>query len=57
MVREQTTLRLPSDLAKHVKCKADTIGISTNSFLMILVDLGLRLYESDVIQRVEIPNQ
>ena len=57
MEKEQTTLRLPLELAKHVKIKADSIGVSTNAFLLILIDQGLKLYECDVIQRVESPSQ
>jgi len=53
----QTTLRLTPELAKYVRAKASEIGIPTNSFLMVLIDRGLKLYESDVIQLVEAPNQ
>jgi len=53
----QTTLRLPVELAGYVTAKADAIGISTNAFLMVLIDRGLKLYESDVIQQVEPPDQ
>ena len=57
MDKVQMTLRLPYDLAKYVEAKADGIGISTNAFLMILIDKGLALYECDIIQRVEVPSQ
>ena len=53
----QTTLRIPEDKARYIKAKAEGIGIPTNAFLLILIDQGLTLYESEIIQLVESPSQ
>ena len=55
--RQQVTLRLPLALAEYVQTKAEGIGVSTNALIMMLIDMGLKLYESDIIQQVEAPNQ
>ena len=55
--REQTTLRLPPELARYARTKAEAIGVSVNAFLMLMIDMGLKLYESSIIQQVEPPNQ
>lgn len=52
MEREQmtiiTTLRLPEERHTYIKEKANEIGISQNAFIAVLIDLGIKLYESDV---------
>jgi predicted HicB family RNase H-like nuclease len=55
--REQVTLRLPPQLAENLRAKADAKGVSTNSLIMILLDMGLQLYESEIIRQVEPPRQ
>jgi len=57
MDKEQTTIRIPPELAKYIRNKAEAMGTSTNAFIMVLIDMGLRLYESDIIRQVEPPNQ
>lgn len=51
-VREQelivSTIRLPEEKASYIKEKSTEIGISQNAFMMVLIDLGIRLYESQV---------
>ncbi|WP_455649079.1 hypothetical protein [Enterocloster citroniae] len=53
MEREQTTistsLRLPEEKNDYIKKKANEIGISQNAFIMVLIDLGIKLYECDPI--------
>ena len=53
MEREQvtisTSLRLPEEKNDYIKKKASEIGISQNAFLMVLIDLGIKLYECDPI--------
>lgn len=52
MEREQTTiatsLRIPEAKNDYIKIKANEIGISQNAFIMVLIDLGIKLYESEV---------
>lgn len=49
MQKEQTTistsLRLPEEKSDYIKKKAHEIGISQNAFIMVLIDLGIKLYE------------
>lgn len=53
MEKEQTTistsLRLPEGKNEYIKKKANEIGISQNAFIMVLIDLGIKLYECDPI--------
>jgi hypothetical protein len=39
-------LRAPSDLSDRVELKAREIGVSKNAFLLILIDLGFKVYEN-----------
>lgn len=43
-----TTLRLPEERNEYIKKKANEIGISQNAFVMLLIDLGIKFYESDI---------
>ena len=42
------SLRLTHQVDQLTKAKAEAVGLSQNAFLNILIDLGLRVYESDV---------
>lgn len=48
--REQvvTSIRLNEKTNEYIKIKASEIGISQNAFMMVLIDLGIRVYESEV---------
>ncbi len=50
----QFTLRIPDEVFEKTKIKADEIGSSHNSFINILIDLGLKLYDGKVVIRREI---
>lgn len=45
----ERTLRIDNKLYKKVKNEADSIGSTYNSFLMVLISLGLKVYKSDVV--------
>ncbi len=51
MNREQTTItssiRIPEQRNNYIREKAYEIGISQNAFMVMLIDLGIKLYESD----------
>lgn len=38
MEREQTTIRLPSDLKEEIQQQADSMGISFNAFILIILE-------------------
>ena len=42
------SLRLSSRVDQYTKSKAEAVGVSQNAFLNVLIDLGLRAYESDI---------
>ena len=42
--RNKLTLRIPKDVDEKTKELSDSIGISQNAFLLMLIDLGLRNY-------------
>lgn len=52
MEREQitisTSLRLPEERNEYIRKKADEIGLSQNGFMLMLIDLGIKLYESKI---------
>lgn len=41
MPREQTTIRLPSELKEKIQKEADRLGISFNAMVLILLEKGL----------------
>ena len=43
MEREQTTIRLPSDLKEQIQKQADEMGISFNGMVLELIRQGLGL--------------
>jgi predicted DNA binding CopG/RHH family protein len=45
--KDTITLRLSAEVNAHTKKKAEHVGISQNAFLNVLIDLGLRVYESE----------
>ena len=53
MVREQSTIvtsiRLPEQKNDYIREKAHEIGVSQNAFMVILIELGIKLYESNII--------
>lgn len=53
MEKEQTTitttLRIPEERNEYIKEKANEIGLSQNAFMMMLIDLGIKLYEGRVV--------
>ena len=53
MEREQTittSIRLPEQRNEYIRKKASEIGFSQNAFMVMLIDLGIRLYESEIIR-------
>lgn len=48
--RVKLTLRVSHELDIQTKNKAAYIGVSQNAFLAILIELGLRYYESNPVQ-------
>ena len=38
--REQTTLRLPAELKEKLHVEAERMGISLNSYILLLIDKG-----------------
>lgn len=38
--REQTTLRLPAELKEKLQVEAERMGISLNSYILLLIDRG-----------------
>lgn len=51
MKREQPIqigLRVSDQLNKKLDEKAEQIGISKNALMLVLLDLGMKVYESDI---------
>lgn len=48
-----TSLRIPTELNERIKRKATEIGASQNSMMMVLLDLGLKLYEGQFTVQVQ----
>ena len=42
--REQTTIRLPAELKEQLQQEAAEKGLSLNSYILLLIDIG-RLYQ------------
>ena len=46
---KQITLRISEEFYDETKKEADKIGSSYNSFLLMLMSLGMKIYNSDEI--------
>lgn len=44
-----TSLRLPEKQNCYIQEKAHEIGISQNALLLVLIDLGIKMYDSTAI--------
>lgn len=44
----QTQIRLPAGIHEYIKREAARMGIPQNTFLVILLEQGKRLWEADV---------
>ena len=51
-VSQQVTVRMPEDLYESIKAEAEQIGSSFNSFLMVLVSMGMKVYNSTFTQQI-----
>ena len=47
--REKLTVRMSEELNQYTKKKANAIGVPQNAFLVMLIDMGLRVYEGELI--------
>ncbi len=43
-----TQIRLPAAMHEYIKQEAERIGIAQNAFLVILLEQGKRLWESEI---------
>lgn len=43
-----TQIRLPASIHKYIKQEAERLGIAQNAFLIVLLEQGRKLWESDV---------
>lgn len=52
MTGEQTTiqigLRVPEHINSRLDERAEAIGISKNALLMVLIDMGMKVYDGDI---------
>lgn len=46
---KQITMRIPEKFLEEIKEEADQIGSSCNSLMMVLLKLGLKAYNGEVI--------
>ncbi len=46
---KQITLRLPEELYEELSQKGEKINCSTNSMIMFLVHLGLKIYDGEAV--------
>lgn len=53
MGKIQTGLRIPEALHEDLQCKANKIGVSVNQLILMLLSMGLRLYEEGIIPQSE----
>ena len=43
-----TQIRLPASIHKYIKQEAERLGIAQNAFLIVLLEQGRKLWESDM---------
>lgn len=46
---KQISLRLPEELYEELSKRGDKINCSTNSMIMFLIHLGLKIYDGDAV--------
>lgn len=49
-----TQIRLPATIHNYIEQEAQKVGISRNSFLVVLLEQGKKLWEADVIHQREV---
>ncbi|MDO4327533.1 MAG: hypothetical protein Q4E24_16170 [bacterium] len=49
-----TQIRLPESMHEYIKQEADRMGIAQNTFLVILLEQGKKLWEADVTHLREV---
>lgn len=49
----QTQIRLPAEIHAYIKQESARMGIPQNTFLVVLLEQGRRLWEADVNLRPE----
>ncbi len=49
-----TQIRLPVEIHKYIKQEADRMGIAQNTFLIVLLEQGRKLWEADVTHLREV---
>ena len=47
--RVQTGLRMPEDKYEEITDLAAAIGVSINSMLLMMIDIGLRAYKAEIL--------
>lgn len=52
---KQITLRLPEDVYQDLIRRGDAINCSVNSMIMLLVHLGLKIYDGQAVIQVTQP--
>lgn len=50
----QTTIRISEKLFQDSKKEADLIGSSHNSYIALMIKLGMKVYNSDTVIRQDI---
>lgn len=46
-----TQIRLPDEFHKYVKEQSQEMGISQNSFMIVLMKLGRKIWDADISHR------
>ena len=49
-----TQIRLPTGIHEYIRQEADRMGIAQNTFLIILLEQGKKLWEADVTHLREV---
>lgn len=53
MMKEEITIAVPCELSEKMRQEADRIGCTCESYLLLMLQLGIKLYQSDLVLRAD----
>ncbi len=52
---ESTQLRVPENMMDYIRIKSDEMGVSQNSFILMLMTMGKKIFEMEAV--IQIPKK
>lgn len=53
--KETTTLRIPTSIREEMQREAEQMGISLNSYFLVVANMGRKVINSDITVSLDVP--